>query len=176
MRHPDRLAALCFCVLASCATAKLDTKRPITVDSGFLADSYKQDGQTLEGGDLVDKLSAHPAAGPVMSGYQTKRWMAFGLFLIGDGLVIYDLAANHLGDSLSKSNNSYTLTFVGLGIMVASLPLGFMAQHQLHEAVDAYNASFPKSQGGLPSYWPVLAVSTDRHGGHQYTFGAGARF
>ncbi len=129
--------------LAACATAKLDTTRSITVKSGWFADGYEQDGQTLDRGDLADKLALHPVAGPKMDGYKTTWWLGNVLGIVGWGIVSYDMGVNHIigatNDPLHEP--SYTLTFVGLGIAIAALPFMFVTNHKLGTAVHAYNSS-----------------------------------
>src|SRR6266540_2196763 len=147
-KHMSLWASRCLVLswvfgLAACATAKLDTTRSITVKSGWFADGYEQDGQTLDRGDLADKLALHPVAGPKMHGYETTWWLYNGLSIVGFGLVSYDMGVNHIigatNDPLHEP--SYTLTFVGLGIAIAALPFMFVTNHKLGTAVHAYNGS-----------------------------------
>jgi hypothetical protein len=169
---------------ASCATTtKLDSTRKVDVSKGF-AYSFKQDDKTIS--DLVDRLKEHPAAAPKLQGIDAKAWGAAGLLIVGSTLVLVNSADNlrktmdQADNPLQKSKTSYTLSLVGAGVMLASLPLSIMANRQLGEAVEVYNAGFTAKEAAPQSLLPAtvlyLATVEDAARRRQCVAGLSGRF
>ncbi len=158
MRHPILPAMLLAAVMVACATpsAKLDTSRPIRIESSGLGNTYHQGDKTLPLTSLEERLAKHPVAGPELEGYQAKKWTGLLLGAVGGALIGWNV-----GDNLTKKGEkSWTLALVGAGTVVAALPFALMADGQMHSAVEAYNGSFtsaePKALGGAVPFVAYL--------------------
>jgi hypothetical protein len=179
-----RVAALVSAAwLLGCATTTLDAMRPVEVSKGSLGGSVRQGGKPIS--DLAERLKDHPASAARMEGYYAKEWGATALGLLGVGLIAWDrmgsLASSkdQAVDPGHRASSNAAMTLVGSAAFLASIPLAILANRQLTEAAESFNASLapsaaPASRTGAPT--PFLGSVEGADGRKQCLAGVALRF
>jgi hypothetical protein len=128
--------------LGACATAKLDVTRPI-VERGnlVLGKSYEQGGVRLDPADMLKKLEADERTREETQRSKTLA-IAGGLLNLGGSAV----TGAYLGLWEAGRPANATGLGVGAGLVVAALPISYLAQRSLSRAIDTYNAGLPQPQ------------------------------
>jgi hypothetical protein len=111
--------------------------RPIEVDSGLLSARYKQQGQALDRGDMLQKLEREEDSASDASRARVLRIIATGLAAVGGALIGWPL-----GQKIAGQDPMWPLAYVGAGVAVVSLPLGIWADASVAGAVEAHNRRF----------------------------------
>jgi hypothetical protein len=162
MRHTTVFTVLLAGLMVSCATAKLDTARPLQIDASGFSTTYRQGGQRVGLNDLEQALMEHPVSGSRMDGYQPKKWTGMLLGAAGGGLIGWNI-----GDNLTKSGRKdWALAVAGASVIAVSLPFSFAADRQMRSAAEVFNGSVapPRSSGPAGPVPYVSFLPEPRHG------------
>jgi hypothetical protein len=127
----------------ACATVPMARDRPIEVDSGFLSTRYTQQGQTLDRGDMLQKLEREADSASDASRARVLQIIATGLAAVGGALIGWPL-----GQKITGQDPTWPLAYVGAGVVAVSLPLGIWADTSVASAVQAHNRRFETEQKG----------------------------
>jgi hypothetical protein len=144
MRFPRTLIVLVVlpaigALQPACATASIrprdpDLSKPITIREGRLSHWYYQDGRVFDDVNLAQALSRHPVAAPHLTWYPVT-------FITGGLFGALGIAGMEIGLTSFGTRDGRRVTLAGVGAVALAVPFFFWSDHQLHSAVEAYNAS-----------------------------------
>lgn len=101
------------------------------------SDGYKQGGERIDRQSLATGLSQEPKAAPLVSRAKGIGIAAQVMAAVGGALIGYPLGV-YLGGT---PNPPWTLAYIGSGVAVTGIGLGFWSDAVFNDAVEAHNTS-----------------------------------
>lgn len=123
--------------LSGCAGVpnKMATSLPIQIDTGFGTPRYTQDGQAINGADMVEQLSKEPDAAPYVARSQALSVVSTLFSLAGGALI-----GIPLGQKLGGNKDPlWALAGVGGACVAITIPLTIGSVSSMDSAVEAHN-------------------------------------
>ncbi len=119
---------------AGCSTASLDTNRPIDLRGG----DYRQHGQSLNNGDVADKLVHEKSSASMVKTSNTYSTLAYATALPGLAFLGWGI-----GSAIPQGGSvAWAPTLVGSGILAASITFAVISKAIFYDAVREYNKNF----------------------------------
>jgi len=148
------LTVLTLIITTGCATAQLDTTKPI--EFGGIS-HFKQNGESLNRHDLRSKLKTIPAAKDVATESEQNELMSL-IFGIPGGFAF----GWELGTAAGGGDANWAIGGVGAALWLTGIIFGVMSNNHLEDAVNLYNGTFlkPKNSSSM-KLEPFFACHAD---------------
>lgn len=158
------IATAAAIVLNGCATVRLDETKPIEMSCGFFGTLFCQDRKNVDEDDALDHIASIPEGRQDIKTANTFYWLGFGTWLGGLALAEFSWNADHY------SEQQHTQQLVGIGLMLASIPLNILYISKLQDGAAVWNNRLKKSsEGASLQLRPFLSPLISTH-----STGAGA--
>jgi hypothetical protein len=135
------------CVFSGCGTLPLDETKPIEYRNKVFDVGLYQDGHFLDQVDAVDKINKNPAAHDEILKGNYWGWSGAGLTFAG---------------LLFTSSDAPGRVAIGVGLIVATFPVIYVARSHFSKAADIYNRDLAS---GAPKPTAKFFLSPVKDGG-----------